>query len=57
MSCAFVKKYFDMASNNSLTNNDEKLSREKFLSFTDDDVEKFLEAEEKKNTRSVITVM
>ena len=41
-----------MASNNTLVNNDEKLSRERFLSFcfTDDDVEKFLEAEENKNS-------
>ena len=45
-------KYFDMASNNTLVNNDEKLCREKFLSFcfTDDDVEKFLKAEENKNS-------
>ena len=37
--------------NNTLANNDEKLSSERFLSFTDDDVDKFLEAEENKNTR------
>ena len=45
------QKYFDMASKNTLANNDEKLSGERFLSFTDDDVEKFLGAEENKNTR------
>ena len=51
MSCAFVKKKFDMASNNTLANNDEKLSSKRFLSFIDDDVEKLLEAGENKNTR------
>ena len=40
-----------MASNNTLANNDKKLSSERFVSFIDDDVEKFLEAEENKNTR------
>ena len=51
MSCAFVKKYFDMASNNTLADNDEKLSSERFLWLTDDHVEKFLEAQENKNSR------
>ena len=41
-----------MASNNTLPNNDEKLSSEKLLSLPDDNhVEKILEAEENKNTR------
>ena len=44
--------YFDVASNNILANNDDKLSSERFLWFTDDHVEKFLEAEEKKTKNS-----
>ena len=40
-----------MASKNILANNDEKLSSKSLLSFTDDDVENFWEAEENKNTR------
>ena len=54
MSCALVKisqKYFDMASNNTLANNNGKLSSDRFLSSTDDDLEKFLGAEETKTTR------
>ena len=47
-SLRLCQKYFDMASNNTLANSDEKLSSERFLSFTDDDVEKVLEAEENK---------
>ena len=34
-------EYFDMASNNILANNGEKLSSERFLSFTDNDDGKF----------------
>ena len=53
MSCAFVKnisicfKQYNLA----FANNDETLFSERFLSFTDEDVEKFLELEENKNTR------
>ena len=49
------QKYFDMAPRDTLANNDEKLSGERFLSFTDDDVEKFLGVEENKNTRRTKT--
>ena len=41
-----------MASNNTLTNNDENLFSAHFLSFSGDDVEEFLKAKENKNTRS-----
>ena len=50
MSSAFVK-HIHRASNDTLPNNDEKLSSERLLSFTNDNVEKILEAEENKNTR------
>ena len=40
-----------MASIDTLVNYDEKFSSERFLSFTDADVQKFLEAEENKNNR------
>ena len=50
MKLCLCQKYFDMASNNTLANNDEKLFSERFLSFIDDDVEKLLEAGENKNT-------
>ena len=46
--CGLCQKYFDMASNNTLAYNDKKLSSERFLYFTDYDVEKCLEAEENK---------
>ena len=46
-----------MVSNNILANNDEKLSCERFLSFIDDDVVKFLEAEENKHAVERPTVM
>ena len=44
------QNYFDRTSNNTVANIVEKFFSERFPSFTDVDVEKFLEAEENKNS-------